>query len=218
MESARLTDLKRRASALIDAYQSVDHATFNHWFIEAVQHVQQLLREQGRSKPFFTLAEDWTWIQNATKEKASENYGARLLLDNWPTRLLREAEMLESRVIPAHSQLRQGQGYKADFRGYSIKIEQSPEGGIAILEQEGKEIYRGRPAFTFERGLEPETSLHVPCGNYFVKHYERRDDRSRIAGDGLKMVEILGTSNDWPCRLVPVNAVTNRETSQVLSF
>src|SRR5437867_11955378 len=82
-----------------------------------------------RSKPFFTLAEDWTWIQNATKEKASENYGARLLLDNWPTRLLREAEMLESRVIPAHSQLRQGQGYKADFRGYSIKIEKSPEGG-----------------------------------------------------------------------------------------
>ncbi len=158
MESARLNDLKRRASALIDAYQSVDHAPFNHWFIEAVQHLQQLLREQGRSKPFFTLAEDWTWIQNATKEKASENYGARLLLDNWPTRLLREAEMLESRVIPAHSQLRQGQGYKADFHGYSIKIEQSPEGGIAILEQEGKEIYRGRPAFTFERGLEPETS------------------------------------------------------------
>ena len=106
MESARLTDLKRRASALIDAYQSMDHATFNHWFIEAVEHVQQLLREQRRSKPFFTLAEDWTWIQNATKEKASENYGARLLLDNWPTRLLREAEMLESRVIPDHLQLR----------------------------------------------------------------------------------------------------------------
>jgi hypothetical protein len=158
LQSGRLTDLKKRYVTLIDAYKSADHLTFNSWFTDAIHYIQQLLYQLGRSKPFFTLTADWAWVEKAAKEKASENYGAKLLLEKWPTRLIREAEILESQAIPDHSQLRQGQGYKADFQGYSIKIEQGPDGGVAILERAGAEIYKGRPTFRFERGLEPDTS------------------------------------------------------------
>jgi hypothetical protein len=161
MESEKLSDLKSRAENLTAEYTARHDLVVDRWFADAVQYIRDQLHRLHRDRPFFLLHDEWAWIQKITSKKPTENYGARLLLQRWPLRLIREAEILESSGIPDHTQLTLGSGYSSTFEGYVLKVEQAPDGGISVVERGGSVVYKGRPAFRFERGVEPATSYFM---------------------------------------------------------
>jgi hypothetical protein len=96
MKSERLQDLESRAKGLLNAYEAQQDSIVDGWFSDAIEYIQQLLHRNGREWPFIIFDDEWSWLQKVIPDKPTQNYGGRLLLDRWPLRLIREAEILES--------------------------------------------------------------------------------------------------------------------------